>query len=246
MSALDDDNSTTRGVTLPEYQRRAFRAQLAEAMRVMMVCRVHAYDPAEQRVDLQPLVKDFHRGEDGALVVASVALITNVPVAMLTGGGFSFTVPIQAGDNGTIGMFITSDRSLDRWLAGGGEEVDPELYTRWNLGDGVFLPGVLPFGAPMSPAPPTDRATAGAIGGPRIHFYTDKICVGDEDAACKKLVLNGDGVTASTSMKAWANYVETAINGLGGPAPATPFATGAGASGAMGASSSSASVAKGK
>jgi len=113
----------------------------------------------------------------------------------LTAGGFTFTVPIVAGE--TTGALLFAERSLDRWLAGRGSVVDPEIYTRFNQTDAIFLPGLLPFGNPMDPAPPTDHATAGSITGKRIHFRQNTICIGDESGS-KKIVLDGDAVNAGS------------------------------------------------
>ncbi len=184
MATLEDDDEPTRGVVLPELIDRHVRAALAERVRHMVPARVVKYNATKQSADCKPLIGDFHRGEDGALVTASVPIITSVPVVFLTAGGFTFTVPIAAGDNGTVGMLMFADRSLDRWLSGAGQEVvDPELYHRNALTDAVFVPGLLPFGAPMNPAPPTDHATAGSVSGKRIHFRDNTITIGDESGS---------------------------------------------------------------
>lgn len=177
---LDDSNDSVRGVTTAELQRRSVRAELAEGMHTMIPASVQTYDASKQMVSVQVLVKDFYRDESAALVVASVPIINNVPVQFLTAGGFTFTVPIVAG---TTGSLIFSERSLDAWLSSSGAEVDPGLYGRFAIGDAIFMPGLLPFGAPMSVAPPTDHATAGSVTGARIHFRDSTICVGDESGS---------------------------------------------------------------
>lgn len=185
MTAINDDDDPTRGVELSDYIDRAIRAALSERVRSMIPARVAKLhldgDGNLISVDCKPLVGDFHRDETGALVTRSVPIINNVPVQFMTGGGFTFTVPIVAGASGTLGALFFSDRSMDRWLSGQGQEVtDPEIYTRSALTDAVFFPGLLPFGAPMDPAAPVDHATAGSIAGKRIHFRDGVICAGDE------------------------------------------------------------------
>ena len=181
MSAPADDNNSTRGVELSELLRRHVRAELAEGVRSCIPAVVTRFDASQQQADCKPLIRDFHRDEDGALVAASVPVVPSVPVVFLTAGGFTFTAPIVA--NETTGLLLFADRSLDAWLAGQGQEVDPGFYTRSNLADAVFLPGLLPFGAAMSVAPPTDHATAGSVTGQRIHFHQGTICVGEETGA---------------------------------------------------------------
>jgi hypothetical protein len=181
---LADDGEAARGVTLPELIERHIRAAIAEQTRTWLPARVVRFDADKQQADCKVLIADFHRDETGKLTTSSVPVITNVPVWFLTAGGFTFTVPIKAGQDGTLGMLIFADRSMDRWLSGNGKEVgDPELYSRHNLTDAVFLAGVLPFGAPMGTAPPTDHATAGSVSGARIHFRDSTICIGDESGS---------------------------------------------------------------
>ncbi len=155
---FDDDNDSTRGVTLPELIRRAVRAELAEGVRSHIPVRVERYDATKGQVDVLPLIKDFHRDETGALVVAGVPVITNIPVAFFAAGGFAITVKIVAGQ--TLGRLSFVDRSMDAWLSGDGQVVDPELYVRNSLADAWFEPGLQPFGAPLAYVP-TDRLKIG-------------------------------------------------------------------------------------
>lgn len=199
--ALSDDNNSTRGVTTPELLRRLVQNAFAEWAHSMIPARVVRFDASTQQADVLPLIKDFWRDETGALVVGSVPVVTCVPVQFLTAGGFTFTVPIQAGDSGTTGSLIFSERSLDAWLAGTGQEVDPGFYTRFNLTDAVFMPGLLPFGAPMSVAPPTDHATAGSVAGKRIHMHDSTIIIGEG---------SGDGIATKTDLGVLFNAINSA------------------------------------
>jgi len=246
---LADDNESTRGVTTPELLQRAARAIIAEAVRSMIpgrVVRAEVNANGQQVVDVLPLVNDFHRDETGALVVTPLPVIASVPVVFLSAGGFTFTVPVQAGKaDGTTGALFFSQLSLDRWLASTtGAQVDPELYTRFNLADAIFIPGLQPFGMAGGPNPPTDHATAGSVSGKRIHFRDNVICIGDESGS-KKLVLDGDAATAKTALGTWAQQVEAAITTLGGVAPAPTFAAGAGLSGGLATTAASSTQAKG-
>ena len=181
MSAILDDNETVRGVQLSEFVRKAVRAEMASGVRSMIPCRVESVtldgNGNIQAVIVKPLIKDWRRDETGALVVESVPIVNECPVQFLTGGGFTFTCPVA---RGTLGSIVFSDRSLDRYLAGSGQEVDPQIYTRNNLTDAVFVPGLMPPGASDGAAAPADHATAGSCSGQRIHFRSGTICIGDE------------------------------------------------------------------
>ena len=213
MSAPADDNNSTRGVELSELLRRHVRAELAEGVRSCIPAVVTRFDASQQQADCKPLIRDFHRDEDGALVVASVPVVPSVPVVFLTAGGFTFTAPIVA--NETTGLLLFADRSLDAWLAGQGQEVDPGFYTRSNLADAVFLPGLLPFGAAMSVAPPTDHATAGSVTGQRIHFRQGAICVGEETGS--QAMLHAETMLSDLSQS--INELATGLAVIGVPTP---------------------------
>jgi hypothetical protein len=220
---LDDNGEAARGVVQAEVTERSIRAALALHVRGWLPARVEKYNAAKNRADVKILVGDFQRDETGQLVTFSVPIVPGVAVAFLTAGGFTFTVPIKEGET-TGGLFFAA-RSLDRWLSGQGQEVvDPELYHRHAMADAMFIPGLLPFGNPMSVAPPTDHATAGSIGGARIHFRDGTITVGDESGS-KKIGLDGDAVKAKQALKTWAQQVETGISGAGGVPPAPVFST---------------------
>jgi len=222
----NDDEFPTRQPGLPTVIEKHLAA-FAASLRTMMVGRVVRYDASKQLVDVKPLVQDFRPGESGQIEPLDFAVITNVPVQMMTAGGFTFTVPIVASStNGTTGMLIFAERSLDRWLASStGDVVDPALYHRFAPTDAVFVPGVLPFGAPMSVAPPTDHATAGSITGPRIHFRGSVIVIGDESGS-KKIALDGDtvngGTVTATAPPGGGAVVFTYTPAGGTPSPPSP------------------------
>jgi hypothetical protein len=91
--------------------------------------------------------------------VHSFPVVPGVPVQFLGAGGFRITCPISDGTGGnasTTGTLFFSHRSLDKWLTGTGGEVDPEFDHDHALGDAIFIPGLMPFGAPWQSCP-TDK-----------------------------------------------------------------------------------------
>ena len=230
-SATTDDSASTRGVTLSEMLRRA----LATAGgRGWLPGRVERYDATTRKADVQILVDDFHRDETGALVVDRVPIVTSVPVDLPTAGGYTITLPIVAGGpSATLGTLHFAERSLDRWLAGSGAEVDPEIYSRWNLTDARFIPGVLPFGAPPSSADPTDHMTVGSIAGVRIHLRASTICIGDESSGSDFVALAGKVLTELNAIKAaFSAHTHTLSVSVPGITSGSATATGTGVSGA--------------
>ena len=144
-------------------------------------------------VDCEVTVYDWGYNEQGAPVAAPVAIVPHVAVATPGGGGQRLTIPVQAGD---LGHLVFFERSVDRYMAGSGVAVDPELYSRFNPTDATFVPGLRPFGSPWS-SWPSDHATLGADTGVQIHFRQSVITAGDESGS-KAVGLHGDEVDLGT------------------------------------------------
>lgn len=126
--------------------------------------------PTGQKVDCQILVKQVTEDEEGERQADSWPVVPSVPVYFFGAGGFRITCPV---DTDTTGMLIFSHRSLDKWLAGSGAEVDPELDHDHGLSDAVFLPGLKPFGSAWDP--PDSGMSIGKDGGLQATFTDDLI-----------------------------------------------------------------------
>lgn len=147
---------------------------------------VTAYDADTQRASIKPLVKHGFYDEADVRRLESLGIQQNVPVFFPGGGGMRLTFPISDGSlidldtldliPATTGYFIVAEESLDAWLSGTGQEVDPVFDVRFDLSSGVFFPQVNPFGSPWSNVP-TDHATLGADAGVLLHAYRDHLAV---------------------------------------------------------------------
>lgn len=185
---------------------------MAKNIRTWIPAKVTKWDASTQRANCQPLVKEVDEDESGERTVNSLPVITGVPVQFMGAGGFRLTFPIE---EGTLGSLFFSHRSLDRWLSGTGGEVDPVLDHFHSLSDTVFIPGLMPFGAPWSSCP-TDEASIGddADGNGRIHFPGGEVLLGD--GASKEVARKTDGIKIASPglMATWMSQVETALNGI--------------------------------
>ena len=135
--------------------------------------RITRYDETRQRADVQPLVKLRRLTEESEIAVDTLPVVPAVPVVFPGAGAWRLTFPIQ---EGSTGLLIFSQASLDRWLVSGGL-VDPEDDRRFDLSDGMFIPGLRDFGHPLKSAP-LDRLTLGHDEGVQIHIDKDAIRVG--------------------------------------------------------------------
>jgi hypothetical protein len=210
--------------TLGDVIRRALEMHAAD-LHVSLPAEVVRFDAAKGLADVRPLVKDS-REIDGERMLLPFPVITNVPVQFPGAGGFRVTFPVAAGD---ACVLLFSDRSLDVWLAKGGE-VDPIDDRRHALSDAVALLGVRDAAHPWSGVA-SDAMTLGHDGsGPRAEFKAGSIVL---DGGTKEIARKGDRSKAATAMATWMGQVESAINTLapGSVAPLSTFpVTGAAAS----------------
>lgn len=93
------------------------------------------YDFTTQKASVLPSIKiTFYDG-----VVVSHPILQNVPLIFPRSGGASLTFPVNKGD-GVLVLF--SERSLERWLASTGEEVEQGVNRRFDLTDAIAIPGL--------------------------------------------------------------------------------------------------------
>jgi hypothetical protein len=198
------------------------RETLVRDLRVSLPCTVESYDASKGKVSVQPGLRELQEGDDGTLVPLRPSPITNVPVHFPGAGGFRITFPIQKGDTGYV---IFSDRSLDRWLAGRGEEIDLDDERCHDITDAIaFEPGIRPFGNPWTGAH-ADHLTIGKDGGLQVFFQSTEISLGEANAAY--------AVALAESVKAELDAIRaqfdthTHTGGLPGPGvtgvPVVPF-----------------------
>jgi hypothetical protein len=145
--------ATERAPELAEVIRQAIESRVAQ-VNVSLPARVERYDAATQKVDAKPLVMSFYRDETDTRRPESLPIVASVPVAFPQGGGYALTFPLQVGDIGTL---VWSQLSLDRWLSGQGQEVDPEIDHLHGLSDGIFFRGCAPSVPHSLACPPTMR-----------------------------------------------------------------------------------------
>lgn len=129
-------------LALEAFGRRVYKSLPAKVVRV---------DASKRSVDCKVLVMRPVIDEEDARQIESIPVIPSVPLALPP----FFAPPISDGSlvfggstlPATQGMLVWCDRSIDRWLSGSGQEVDPEVYHDNAPTDAWFMPGVFPYGA---------------------------------------------------------------------------------------------------
>jgi len=124
--------------TLTELIRAEIRQALIKT-RCTLPGVVVTFDGTKARV--RPLIKTLLAPDATPI---SLPEIVDVPVCFpVSSGGASYiTVPIKAGDTGTLTFF---DRDMARWLYGDGKAVEPESVRIHDLTDASFTPDLTPF-----------------------------------------------------------------------------------------------------
>ena len=179
--------ASTRSPDLAEVIRNAIESALGEVY-TSIPAKVVRY--AGGRADCKPLVQRGYLDETDTRRAEALPVVPGCPVLFPGGCGFSLTFPISDGalviegqtQPATTGLLVVSTVSLDAWLTGSGQEVDPAVDHHHALLDAVFVPELRPFGA-AGAAAPTDHPTLGDRGGVALHFHRSTICAGDESGA---------------------------------------------------------------
>lgn len=124
--------------TFGQVLRLAMRTHMSD-VHVSMPGRIESYEAGTQKASVQPLLQLTL--EDGTR--QRLPVINNVPVVWPRGGGAILSFPLAAGDGV---LLIFSERSLDEWLAQGGETA-PDDPRSFDLSDAIAVPGLYPFSA---------------------------------------------------------------------------------------------------
>ena len=183
--------------SLAQVIRAAVQAHAAD-LRVAIPASVERVDLAKGLVDARPLVKDLV-GDAGGLTPLSLPVITNVPIVWPGAGGFRLTFPVAVGDSV---LLVFADRSLDVWLAKGGE-VDPGDPRRHALSDAIAIPGLRPFSGPWTGAA-SDGVTLGQDGGLQVKVKSGTIELGGAD----------EPATMATTLKSYLDQVKLWLDAL--------------------------------
>lgn len=167
--------SSERAPSLSEVIRRAIYAAQGD-IHTAISARVEKFDEGLQRADCKVTVMRGYIDEEDERQVEDLPVVPGVPVLFLEGGGFRLTFPVVPG---TTGMLVFAERSLDAWLTGKGQVVDPQIDHMHAMCDAIFVPGLKPFGAPLD------------------NFHMDCAFLGRSTDSPRRIAREGDSVNVS-------------------------------------------------
>jgi phage baseplate assembly protein gpV len=111
--------------------------QLSAATRVALPAIVQSFNATTQTLVVQPALLENVRIA-GAQQNVDLGLIADVPVLVYRGGGFSLTLPIQAGDECYL---LFADGCIDAWFQSGGVQTRID-GRRHSLSDAIAIFGL--------------------------------------------------------------------------------------------------------
>lgn len=88
-------------------------------------------------LEAQPAIQGIMQNSDGSETLVNLPLLVDVPICFPSAGGFTLTLPIQAGDEVLV---IIASRCIDSWWQNGGIGVPMETRMH-DLSDGFAVPG---------------------------------------------------------------------------------------------------------
>lgn len=148
--AVADQDSSERGLLLQDVIARALEAY-GRRVPKSLPAKVVRVDVSKRAVDCKVLVMRSFIDEEDARQIEGIPVIPSVPLSLppyyappISDGTLVFGTSVLPA---TTGMLVWCDRSIDRWLSGSGQEVDPELDHDHALVDAWFVPGLYPYGA---------------------------------------------------------------------------------------------------
>lgn len=109
-------------------------------LRVCLPGTIQTYDADTGLATVQPLIMRKFYGADKAVLLP---IIANVPIVHPRTKTAIIRMPVSPGD---IVTMIFADRSIEQWVAGGGEAKDPQDTRQHHLSDAYAILGGYPKG----------------------------------------------------------------------------------------------------
>lgn len=223
--AAAGDSRTPR---FSEVLDRAIDRRLG-ACHFCMIAVVESYNPSQGRADVRPVRR--YVTDDGD--VRKYSVIPDVPVSDNVRGGYVTDPPLSVGDRVVL---VFGERSLDEWLAGGGnDDVVPQIEGKCRLTDAIIV-GTITHNQESSPIAHATRLIFGenTLAGAKLQVESGQVTLGTPANELLDILQTAFGALATgfTAAQAWATasatYAGAAGTGwtnLGQAAAATAAAT---------------------
>lgn len=139
-----------RDPELSDLLRGAMRARLLD-VHTAIPGQIKSYDASKGQVDVQPLIQQRRRGEDGTITAKDYPLVRGCMVMFPRCASGYITFPLAVND---LGLIIFCEKDVGDWAyKQAGQSVDPGDGDTHSLMGGVFYPGLYPTTSPITPTP---------------------------------------------------------------------------------------------
>lgn len=125
---LNDDEEAYR-LAQDGHQARIFTAMPAV---------VESVNLSNMTCDCQITIQGIAEDDSGVQSYTNLPLLLDVPIVFPSGGGFTMTFPIAAGDEVLV---VFANRCIDAWWQNGGVNNKPMELRMHDLSDGFAIPG---------------------------------------------------------------------------------------------------------
>jgi hypothetical protein len=128
LERIDDKEAAMRAVLL------GWQAGLFTAMPAI----IESFDPSKETCEATCTIQAKVTGKDGTAQWVTLPKLVDVPVVFPSGGGYSLTFPVDAGDEALI---VFASRCIDNWWLAGGVQTQADLRMH-DLSDGFAFVGI--------------------------------------------------------------------------------------------------------
>lgn len=193
-----------------EGVRAAMDGRLAEVWTALPGI-IQAFDAAAMTVVVQPSIKGVFTLADGTSKSVALPLLVDVPVVFPSGGGFTLTFPIAAGDEC---LAVLASRCIDAWWQSGGVQapLEPRMH---NLSDAFALVGPRSQPRTLTEVNTTDVQLRSDDGQAHVAIKPDHTIEAVNPAAKVTLTPSGEvAAEADAKISLRAPMVQIATNAL--------------------------------
>lgn len=169
----------------------------------MLPGKIESYDESTQKAQVKPLIKRLVLLEDGSEIQEELPIIPDVPVIFQRAGEFAITLPINSGD---FVMLVFAERSIDKYLAGDGNDTNPDEFRMHDLTDAVAIPGFAPFNKSLKRTSKDSVIAGHQSGAGVVYFKKDNINLGSESP--------GDNISLDSKVQTELKAIRDSLNNL--------------------------------
>lgn len=172
---------------------------------------VESFDPAAMTVSVQPAIRGRVTRPDGSVVSVALPLLVDVPVVFPSGGGFTLTFPVAAGDDCLV---VFGSRCIDAWWQSGGVQ-EPLEARMHDLSDAFCVIGPRSQPRVLSNVSTDDVELRSDDGQACVRIQPDHTIQAEGPAASVTLTPDGQlAARADVKIVLSAPLVEIAANAL--------------------------------